>query len=376
GARAQRVIFPTQVDASAPVYTAPPSSPTAPLYSGAPSYGPSYNGVAPVYTAPPAGPGAPVYTAPPSYGTPLAQAQPPANFDPYAGGSPSLAPPAYEGPPPTYNDGFVPTAIRLLQEVRVQNTWIARTNPSNNNSFGIDDLEFYASFGIPFPKNPAPILITPGFNFHFLSGPVSQPGVPNLDLPPDTYDAYLATAWRPQITQKFAADLAVSVGVYSDFSYVDNNSIRVLGRGIGLYAINPQWTVAAGVIYLNRLSVKLLPAGGLIWTPHPDSRYEILFPNPKLAQRITTYGNTDVWGYISGEYGGGQWSITHQPSGQHDVVNYNDIRIMLGVEAFYLKRLRGNFEVGYVFNRQILYLAGPQTVNPPDSVMLRAGLSY
>ena len=61
--------------------------------------------------------------------------------------------------------------------------------------------------------------------------------------------------------------------------------------------------------------------------------------------------------------------------GAHNTVNYNDIRIMLGVDWFNLQRVRGNFEVGYVFNREILYLLGGK-VTPADSVMLRAGISY
>jgi hypothetical protein len=177
------------------------------------------------------------------------------------------------------------------------------------------------------------------------------------------------------VTQRFAADLAFSIGVYSDFKFVDSHSLRILGRGIGIYAVSPTWSVALGAVYLDRLSVKLLPAGGIIWTPNPDARYEILFPNPKLSQRITTYGNTDFWAYLRGEYGGGQWTVQHI-TGQQDTINYNDFRIIIGVDWFNLQRLHGNFEVGYVFNREILYLASAPTVNPSDSVMIRAGLSY
>ncbi|HEX4129111.1 MAG TPA: DUF6268 family outer membrane beta-barrel protein [Pirellulales bacterium] len=376
-AQAQRVIFPTPVDNATPPAVTPQVPSSAPVYTAQP---PAYAGTptspSPYLTQPVPGSG-PVYTAPPAYSGAPGSVPSLAQFDPYASGAQGSAPPAYAaaGPAgPAYNNGFIPTAIRLLQEVRFQETWIPRTG-GGNDSFGINNDELYASFGIPFFSNPAPILITPGFNFHFLSGPNSEATVPDRDLPPTVYDAYIASAWRPQITQRFAMDLALSVGLYTDFQYVSTKSIRVLGRGIGLYTLSPQWTLAAGVIYLNRISVKLLPAGGVIWTPHPDARYEILFPNPKLAQRITTWGNIDLWGYVAGEYGGGQWSIRHA-DGSDDVVNYNDFRVMLGVEGFYTQRWRGNFEVGYVFNRQILYLIGPQTVSPGDSVMLRAGLSY
>ena len=118
-----------------------------------------------------------------------------------------------------------------------------------------------------------------------------------------------------------------------------------------------------------------MPAGGLIWTPHNDARFEILFPSPKFAQRITNYGNAEIWGYIGGEYGGGQWSIEHAGGG-HDTFNYNDIRIFLGTEVIGVRNLRGFFEFGFAFNREIVYRSGAPTIDPNDAFMLRGGLSF
>lgn len=364
--------------------------------SVAPGYtSPAYSGT-PLYTTNPAFTTGPVYATPSPYSVqqPVAAIGTPqpalAQYDPYAMPGAAPAAPAYAPPPgyapmsppvvgapyqapPTFANGFVPTAIRLLQEVRLEETYLARLN--NSTGFGVNDIETRASFGFPFLRNPAPLLVTPGFNLHLWDGPntTPTPGV-DQDVPGRTYDAYLATSWRPQFSQTFAADLAVSVGVYSDFSYVDSNSLRVLGRGLGLVTLSPQWQLALGVVYLNRLSVKLLPAGGLIWTPNPDARFEIVFPNPKLAQRLTTIGNTDLWGYVAGEYGGDQWTIKHA-DGTHDVMNYNDIRLLMGIEWFGLSRVRGNAEIGYIFDRQILYLNNP-TFNPSDTILLRAGFAF
>src|SRR6185437_6514275 len=77
----------------------------------------------------------------------------------------------------------------------------------------------------------------------------------------------------------------VRVGVYSDFSKINSQSVRILGRGLGIVTFSPQWQVAAGVWYLDRLTVKILPAGGVIWTPNQDTRFALLFPNPKIWQR-------------------------------------------------------------------------------------------
>jgi hypothetical protein len=52
------------------------------------------------------------------------------------------------------------------------------------------------------------------------------------------------------------------------------------------------------------------------------------------------------------------------------------VRLILGFEAISSNRFRGNFDVGYVFNREILYRNAVQQVKPQDAVMLRMGLQY
>jgi len=385
-ARGQRVIFPTTVP-DQPVYTTsqapyapPPSSPyispTAP-YNTVPASPPAaaLNGT---IQAPPGVPWDP-YASPSDAVAPPAGVTPPYAQQPYVQpytGQPYGAPGSPCGQPgcPT---PFYSQATRFLQDVQISNTWIPQQ--INSNGFGIDSTVLNATFGIPTRLNAAPILITPGFNFHLLSGPDTTPPAmvpaPNLDLPGHLFDAYLGAAWRPQLTQTFGADLAVSGGIYSDFSTVNWDSVRVLGRALGVVTVSPQWQFEAGIVYLDRLNIKLLPAGGVIWTPNPDIKFNIVFPYPKLAWRFSTVGNTDIWGYIAGEYGGGQWSITHA-NGVEDVITYNDLRFLAGMEFFGLSRFRGNFEIGYAFNRQIIYRGSGAELNPGNAILFRGGLAF
>jgi len=365
-ASAQRVQFPS----------ATPASPFTPAQS---TFTPA---APPSYTAPPvANPftqAAPTPYSNPVYGTGTPSLSP--AWDPYAAPGAAAPPPAlpaygYQPAQPQlgypFRDWQAPST-KLVQSLGMRYTWINRGGNGADN-FGIEDLDLWASLAFPFFNNVniAPILFTPGFNFHFLQGPTAGP---NRDLPGTTYDVFGQLSWKPTFYDRFGADLAISVGVYSDFSYTDHTSLRILGRGLGTWQINPQWQAALGVVYLDRLDVKILPAGGFIWKPHDDARFELLFPQPKLSQRITNYGTYELWGYIGGEYGGGQWSITHA-NGAHDVVNYNDFRIYLGVEAIG-PRLRGHAEIGYVFNREILYLNSTPGLDLGNSVMIRTGLSY
>jgi hypothetical protein len=326
----------------------------------------------------------PLSSEPPVYAGPVAtphgagaalqgSIQPDSGWDPYAAATPE--PPALYpegGYVQPYLDGTQPPRQRLLHQVGVEGTYLARFN---TRGFGVTDAGVYATFAMPFLYNPAPIYLTPGFTYHAWDGPDPAAFVGAPDLPPNAYDAYLDASWKPVITTWFSGDLGVRVGVYSDFDRVNSDSIRIIGRGLGVVTFNDRWQAAAGIWYLDRLRVKLLPAGGVIWTPNPDVRYEILFPNPKLAQRITNLGNAEIWGYVAGEYGGGSWTI-ERTSGLADRMDYNDIRAMLGVEYRGFERVTGYFEVGYIFSREILYISGTPDIKPTDTYMLRGGISF
>jgi hypothetical protein len=352
---AQRVQFPTTSPSNPFATSAPPSTFTP--NTGVPSL------TTPAYTNP--------YSSAPQLAP---------TWDPYALPGSSAAPPpalpAYGTQPAQPNLGFpyrdwTAPQTKLVQGVGMRYTWIRRGGGADG--FGVQDVDLTASLAFPFFFNPnmAPLLFTPGFSFHFFQGPGRA--VP-ADIPPTVYDAYGQLSWKPQFTERLGADLALSLGVYSDFSYTDHTSLRLLGRGVGTWQFSPNLQGVLGVVYLDRLDIKILPVAGVIWKPHDDARFELLFPQPKLAQRIVNWNNYDIWGYVAGEYGGGQWAISHA-NGARDVINYNDFRILLGFEANG-QRLKAHFDVGYVFHREILYISGQPPVDAEDSVMLRAGFTY
>jgi hypothetical protein len=296
------------------------------------------------------------------------------------------APPPYTGnAEPIYPDGL-PTVmpadwiqqaqapLRFLQETRLRGAWLAPFG-GNSSKLGVTVADVSATFAIPVAYNQAPVLITPGAAGNWWDGPVSQ--APKFaDMPPATYDTYIDAGWQPQITPWLAANVGVRTGLYTDFHAVNSHSIRIMGRGLGVITLTPTLQFALGVVYLDRNLVKILPAGGLIWTPNPDCRAELLFPNPKISRRWRTIGTVDVWGYVSGEYGGGAWTI-RRANGSSDDVDYNDIRVMLGAETFSQRGIHGNFEVGFVCDRALVYRSGdPSRYYPSDTMMLRAGVAY
>jgi hypothetical protein len=276
-------------------------------------------------------------------------------------------------------DGGLVRFQKFLQRIGVENTWLAGDHGPQD--FEINRTEIAATFGVPVMHNvDTPLLVTPGFAFNWLEGPVGDPMPPMMmprgpDLPGQLYDAYLDLSWYPQPFEWFGAELGFRTGVWTDFDTVNSQSVRFLGRGLGVISVSPQMEVLIGVVYLDRLSVKLLPAGGVHWRPNQDWDLYLVFPNPKLRRRFQSIGNTQWWWYVTGEYGGGSWTVNRV--GLDDRIDYNDIRAILGLEWETPRLARGHLEIGYVFDREILFQSAmPVKATPDETVMLRAGIDF
>jgi len=272
------------------------------------------------------------------------------------------------------SDGRFARLQRFLQQISFEHTWLFSEN--GNDDVEINRTELSATFGIPIFYNPnTPLLITPGFAFNWFEGPASTAGPTSTDLPPRVYDAYLDAAWHPQLTDWLHADLGLRTGVWTDFDEVNGDSLRILGRGLGVLAFSPQFDILVGVWYLDRNRVKLLPAGGVHWRPNGLWDFYLVFPNPKIRRRSINVGSSQWWMYVAGEYGGGRWTV--QRSTGPDDIDYNDIRIIYGLEWETQTQARGHIEIAYVLNREIIYANSPTAnLNLDDTVMIRAGVDF
>ncbi|MEX2185771.1 MAG: hypothetical protein WD875_03210 [Pirellulales bacterium] len=383
---------------------AAPTLPTAPTYP--PGYAPGYAAppyAAPPYAAPPAGAGGGIFSVPP--GATPAYAPPPGygsytGVDPrFAQGPSSVFPPApYSNPYPGgtnyYNtpDGGISQYTKFIQGITLEHTWLAGDDGTDLDQ---NDTDIAVTFALPiFPNPKNPLYVSPGFGLHLWDGPTFPDSYP-ADLPAQAYDAYLDVTWRPQFNEVFGMELAIRPGIYSSFDAINSHSIRIQGRGLGFVRLSPAWQLALGAVYLDRLNVKLLPAGGLIWTPNEKNRLEFLFPKPKLSRYLmTAWTNTEWWIYATGEYGGGSWTIERSAdtdpavAGMDDQIDINDIRVMLGLEFKPTQNVDGNlpparrayvgyFEIGYAFEREIIYRSEvPSEFNLPETFLFRGGIRF
>ena len=261
--------------------------------------------------------------------------------------------------------------LRLFDDLRIRETWTAG---GDGLDLGMNDIE--TGIDIQFPHffgTTTPLVISPQFVLSLWDGPK---GSLTQQLPANVYGALLEASWNSNRTLVAGADLAVSVGVFSDFNTVTTESIRIQTMSYGWVRLTPQLMLKLGVNYIDRVDLKLLPAVGVLWEPNPETRFDIFFPRPKIARKLSPVGTAEIWLYVAGEYGNGSWTIESY-NGSTDQVDINDIRLMVGFDWFTQNGMRGMFEVGWVTSRDVVYRNNPQDdFSPGDTYMLRAGLAF
>jgi hypothetical protein len=263
------------------------------------------------------------------------------------------------------------TRAGVFQKIYFTGTWLPPLS-DEPDAVGFGDLETGIVLGFPFTRRDTPLLVTPAFGTHLLDNAGA------LDIPTTLYDASVDFRHMRKFgTGPWAMDAAVTVGYYSDFDQGSSDAIRVSGRAIGVYESSPGAKWLFGVVYLNRAGASVLPVAGLIYEPSPDSRLELIFPRPRLLWKTAgSVTGDERWLYVGGEFGGGVWSVTRPSSGDLDVINYSDLRLLVGYERKVTGGLSRRVEFGYVFNRELEYDSATPDVALDDTVFLRGGLTY
>ena len=259
-----------------------------------------------------------------------------------------------------YKDGF-------FQKLSLSAAWFG--NSGDPEDLGATEIETLLTVALPLPIREWPLLITPGYNVAYLTGPSVT------DLPPRLHNAYVDFTWVPQIVNRYTLVLGVAPSVISDFESSGNGAFRVTGKALLLVDWTERLQFRAGVLYLNRDNVRLLPVGGLIWKPTDWSEYEIFFPKPRAGWRFNVGPGFEDWFFTTAEFGGNTWAVV-RTSGDQDRLTYLDYRILLGVE----RRLNGGagfrVEVGYVFGRDVEFESGDGDFQPHDTILIRGGVTF
>ena len=241
-----------------------------------------------------------------------------------------------------------------------------------NDRIGFFSLEYGPSMALEF-DGPNSFETNTGSGIHFLDGP----GL--TDLPPRLFDLYLNVHLLHRFQPDFGYDVNFNVGIYTDFEDSAREGVRFPGRALLFYDLSRKTQILAGVEYLDRDTLQILPAGGLLLRPDNDTRLELYFPQPRLKIRVQQTEKHDKWAYLAGEYHGGSWAI-ERVTGNADVVTYDEFRFVFGIEwQSHDDDNNDNLsflELGYLFDRELEYRSHVGDYEPDDTLMIRFGYRF
>ncbi len=234
------------------------------------------------------------------------------------------------------------------------------------NTLGFTTLT--ARVALETPRFPA-FSVRPTLGWHNLNGPRST------DLPSQLYDVSVEMRMYWPFGDRWLGEFAIAPGLFTDFQNTGSDAVRIVGRGVGYYRWSPELQLAIGAAYLDRQDVSVIPVAGVVWTPTPDDRLELLVPRPRLAHRFRKDGSHERWVYVAGEFGGGSWAI-ERTNGTDDIATYRDFRLITGIEFKFADKSSWRVEGGYVFGRELEYDSNIGNYQPRDTTMIRAALNY
>ncbi len=242
--------------------------------------------------------------------------------------------------------------------------------------FGLEEdldsrfLEASIGLGVPLGSLDNILGVTPSLRIDWLDA------VPELDVPSELYEVGVQFFYRRELNDVWSAMAIVRPSIRSDFT-TDNDAFRVFGLVLLTRECIPDYlSVSFGAVSLGRADLPVLPALGLTWTPSPQTRLDLRFPESRLSTRIAKDGaNSETWCYLSGGLGGNTWAVT-RATGETDVLSIRDWRLTLGVEHIVDGGGGWFAEVGYAFSRRIEFDSDEEEQDLSDGILLQAGWAY
>ncbi len=255
----------------------------------------------------------------------------------------------------------------FFQGFRLSGGWIGS---GAENDLNISHLSTSTSFAVPLGSFDHLLILTPNFRVDFLDGPTQ------VDAPPQLYQAGVKLFWRKKLHDRWGVSVLLNPAVRSDFDTTED-TVRIFALALASWQWVPdKLKLSFGVVYLDRDDIPILPAIGLLWTPTPDWRFDLLFPRPKASYRLfqNSY-HSETWCYVGGGLGGNTWAV-RRASGASDELTLRDFRVALGLERLVDGGSSSFIEAGFVFGRTLEYQSSNQQFDFNDAFLIRGGFTY
>lgn len=254
-----------------------------------------------------------------------------------------------------------------LQSIGVIAGWLS---PLTDGDVGTQHVTVSVGTGIPLGGFQNIVAVTPSIRIDFVENAA------RFAVPDHLYDIGVDLFYRRSLSNQLSAMAILRPSVRSDLSTSDQ-AFRLFGLALLTWQKVPdRLSVSAGVVYLDRSDLPVLPALGLKWTPNIRTAFDLRFPESRISYRLRRVGNEcETWAFGSIGLGGNTWAIT-LPNGRTDEFTIRDLRLQIGIE--HQKDGGGGWFVqsGYAFARRLEFEHSAIEVEQDPGLILEGGWRY
>lgn len=238
----------------------------------------------------------------------------------------------------------------------------------SGDSLGIGAASGSVTLGLAKIKG---VTIRPGVTFYKLDGP------DRTDISSELHDADVEVAWMHRFNDCWRMRIGVTGGLYTDFEGDDyHEEFRLSGIGLLTWEKEPNLQFVLGAAVVNVESQRVLPAAGIVWFPEENTRFELLYPEGRIATKIRQEFEWNRWLYLSGGYFGRTWR-TQRTAGGFDDVSYSHWRVAVGWETNHeASGISWFAEAGFAVGRDLEYHTSVGNYVPSSRAMARAGFYF
>jgi hypothetical protein len=135
--------------------------------------------------------------------------------------------------------------------------------------------------------------------------------------------------------------------------------------------------VVIGALFWDRVNDKVLPYGGLVYTPNGVFEARLLFPRADVSVFVGAPWGVPQWLYLAAEYHVEAWEVETPISGgrQADRFEIEDWRLLFGVRSE-SAGVSSFLEAGWVFDRHADFLNTNADFDISSGFITRFGIRW
>ncbi len=275
-----------------------------------------------------------------------------------------------------------PQPFRFGWQTRLDIGYLPTESVSNNNSqgsLGIFETNLELRYTAPFPGQWI-MSIAPQFNLRGWDGPGSPAAnSPRLDGEAIRFgsDFRLTSPTVGSTTFEIGFTPALS----SDFERsLSSDAWSFDGYGALQIRTSPSWMVVVGALFWDRVNDRVLPYGGLVYTPNGVFEARLLFPRADVSVFVGAPWGVPQWLYMAAEYHVEAWEVENPlltPAGRRpaDRFEIEDWRLLFGVRSESVG-VSSFLEAGWVFGRHADFLNTAADFDISSGFITRFGIRW